>query len=125
VIGVDFDLEIYEDGVKKERKDFEVIFYILRWFYICRRIECRVCLTRKGLHLKILEDVEKEKTIPLRIWLGDDMDRVELDLRRLARKHYIFFDTLFQYKKNLITKEVSVEKCLDGLTFFKEFLTRL
>jgi len=121
VIGVDFDLTL-NDG--RERNDFEILFYVLRWSYVCRSIECRICLTRKGLHLKICLDTEKEKSIPLRIWLGDDMDRVELDLRRLARKHYIFFDTLFQYKKNLLTGEVSVEKCLDGSTFFKEFFSR-
>jgi len=122
MIGVDFDLE--KEG--KEVSELEVLFYVLRWKLICSIYKCKVCKTRKGLHLKVFADVEPEKTIPLRIWLGDDSNRLELDIFRLRKANKkLFFDTLFQYKKELKTGKESIEKCLDFEAFFKSFLSKL
>jgi len=122
MIGVDFDL--IENG--EERSELEVLIYVLRWKYICSIYRCKVCKTRKGLHLKVFADIEPERAIPIRVWLGDDLNRLELDIFRLRKMcKLIQFDTLFQFKKELWNGKESIERCLDFEAFFKSFLSKL
>jgi len=125
VITVDFDLmkvREYIEDKERDRTEYEVIFYILRWNYVCKKERCKICLTGKGLHLYIYRNVDFMKEIPLRIWLGDDIMRLEIDIKRYFKKLYGFIDTLFSEKieKNHYSKEI----CIDFNTFFVEFLKR-
>jgi len=128
VITIDFDLKEYReyiDSKPRDRNEFEIMKCIFTWNYICKRAKCRVCLTKKSLHLKIYVKSDIMKEIPLRILACDDIIRLEVDIVRHFHKLDIFTDTLFEAKIAENGKYVSVERCLDFEAFFKTFISRL
>jgi len=124
MITVDFDLEeVRFDTYDKPRKrtDFETTFFLLRWNYVCKKANCRVCLSRKGLHLYI--DDDRRNDFGLRAYLGDDPIRLDIDLKRRLKGLEMFADTLFNEKAE--GSKSYKEMCLDFESFFKEYLKTL
>jgi len=125
-ITIDFDLtEVREDVFSKprNRSEYEILFFMIRWNYICKQIDCKVCLTKKGLHLYVLDKRENLNDIPIRAFLGDDPIRLEIDIKRKMRKLDILTNTLF--KEKFEGKEHYKEMCLSFEEFYNEFIKKI
>jgi len=128
VITIDFDLVEYReyvDSKPRDRNELEILRCVFFWNYVCRKVKCRVCLTKKSLHLKIYTKSDVMKEIPLRILACDDILRLEIDIVRHFHRLDIFTDTLFSAKIAENGRYVSIERCLDFEKFFKSFLSKL
>jgi len=127
LITVDLDLEERRDELgKKPRRvsDLELLMYLSRIAYVCRNTKCRVCKTRKGLHIYIkTEKYNFEHAIGARLYLGDDPIRADIDILRFRKGIVWYIETLFQAK--IEKKGISKEVCVDGKAFFETLLRRL
>ena len=126
-ITIDLDLHERREEVGQEPRELtelELLTYLLRIAYVCRATKCRICRTRKGLHVYIkVKNYDFEKAIALRLLLGDDPIRAEIDIIRYRRGIVPFIETLFVAKvsKDGLSKEV----CVDTSRFFEELVRRL
>jgi len=126
-ITIDLDLierREYVDQDPREVGDLELLKYLFNINYICRSTRCKVCKTRKGLHIYIaVKDYDINKAMVLRAMLGDDPIRLEIDMYRHYKGLREYMETLFKAKYS--KDGISVEKCVDWKTFFKRLVESL
>jgi len=126
-VTVDLDLEERREEIDtKPRRlsELELLMYLLRLQYVCRSTQCKICRTRKGLHVYIKTNrYDFEKVVGLRLWLGDDPIRVDIDILRIRRGVTMYIETLFQAK--VAHGKVSKEVCVDAKQFFRNLVKHL
>jgi len=127
LVTVDLDLEERREelgSTPRRLSELELLTYLLRLAYVCRMERCRVCKTRKGLHIYIKTKVYNfERAVALRLWLGDDPIRVDIDIFRYRKGIVHYIETLFNAK--IEKGRVSREVCVDGKAFFEALLRRI
>ena len=106
VVTVDYDLENVDNP-------------LCYWVVLKHKLEAiarhpkvrrvKVCETNKGKHIYLLvdDDMELEETLPLRAYLCDDPNRIEIDIERIRygvpETANVLFTAKYEYRKGRVT----------------------
>ena len=127
IITIDFDLTNYREQLgetPRDRSELETLIFLFKVNYLCMKNKCKICLTKKGIHVYIYNDVrDARKRINTRRWLGDDEIRMDADMKRIKDGLGYWTDTLF--KEKIEDGETYREMCMDFRHFFNEYIARL